>query len=166
MSIRPKIEAALTATADRLSPGAGSKVARHAKNDLATIEASSDNLARRYANEDVRLATPAIFETKEPAGDPVHFTKAHDGVIVVFADSFVFVRGMGFGAREVDAVSIADVSVERVTAVLDGREVPAVRVTGHAGKPKFVAAIDVEKETAQPAEQLAVRDELAALLGG
>ena len=34
MSIRPKIEAALT----------------------ATIEASSDNLARRDANEDVRLA--------------------------------------------------------------------------------------------------------------
>jgi hypothetical protein len=166
MSIRPKIEAALTATADRLSPGAGSKVARHAKNDLATIEASSDNLARRYANEDVRLATPAIFETKEPAGDPVHFTKAHDGVVVVFADSFVFVRGMGFGAREVDAVSIADVTAERVTAVIDGREVAAVRVTGHAGKPKFVAAIDIEKETAQPAAQLAVRDELAALLGG
>jgi hypothetical protein len=164
MSIRPKIEAALSATAERLSAGSGHDPVRHAKNDIATIEASSGNLAGRYADEEVRLAAPLVVETKHPEGDPVTFTKAHDGIVVVFASSFVFVRGMGFGAREIEVVECRDATVERVTAVVEGTRQPAVRVTGPAGKPTFVAVVASEKASPAPEAQAAVLDELVGLL--
>jgi hypothetical protein len=164
VSIRPKIEAALSATADRLSPGSGAKAVHHAKNDLVSIEGTSENLNRRYANEDVRIAAPAVFEAKDPDGDPVQIKKKHEGLIIVFSDSFVFVRGMGFGAREVKALRTDEVSVERVTTVLDGTEVPGLRITGRAGHPKFALAIAQAKEPGTPTEQAAVRDEIYELL--
>jgi hypothetical protein len=164
MTIRPKIEAALSATADRLNPGSGAQAVRHAKNDLVTIDATSDNFSKRYANEEIRIATPAVFETKHPAGDPVTIEKKHEGLIVVFADSFIFVRGMGFGAREVKALGKDDVSVERVTTLLDGTEVPGLRVSARSGKPKFTLAIAQAKDPGDPTEQAAVRDEIYELL--
>lgn len=163
-SIRPKIETALSATAERLTPGSGSKVAHHAKNDLAVIDASSENLSKRYADADVALAVPAIFEAKHPDGDPVTIDKKHDGVIIAFTDSFIFVRGIGFGAREVKALSKNDVTVESISMILDGATVPGVRITGRGGKPHFAAAVTVEGGSNDPAAQAAVRDELVALL--
>jgi hypothetical protein len=160
MSIRPRIEAALSATAERLAPGSGNDAVHHAKNDLGTIDATQEDLNARYAGEEVRIATNAVFEAKHADGDPVHFKKSHDGVIVVFSDSFIFVRGMGFGVREVKALGKNEVSVERVTTVVDGNEVPGLRITGRAGKPKFARAI----APGDPAEQTAVRDEIFALL--
>jgi hypothetical protein len=164
MSIRPKIEAALSATADRLNPGSGPKAVRHAKNDFTTIDASSENLSRRYADEDVAIAAPAVFEAKHPDGDPVTIDKKHDGVIIVFSDSFIFVRGMAMGLREVKAVRNDEVTVERVTTVLDGTEIPGLRITGRAGKPHFAFAIALAKEAGDPTEQAAVRDEIYELL--
>lgn len=164
MSIRPKIEAALSATADRLSPGSGAKAVHHAKNDLATIDGTSEDLNRRYADEEVKIATPAVFEAKHPEGDPVTVKKPHDGVIIVFSDSFIFVRGMGFGVREIKALGTDEVSVERVTTVLDGTEVPGLRITGRGGKPTFAVAIAQAKDKGNPTEQAAVRDEIFELL--
>jgi hypothetical protein len=163
-SIRPKIEAALSATAERLSPGSGEKAVHHAKNDLMTIDGTEENLNRRYADEEVRIASPAVYESKHPDGDPVEFKKAHDGVIIVFSDSFVFVRGMGFALREVKAVRNDEVDVEKVTTVLDGTEVPGLRITGKVGKPHFALAITVPKASSDPAQQAAVRDEIHAFL--
>jgi hypothetical protein len=160
VSIRPKIEAALSATAERLSPGSGAKAAHHAKNDLATIEASSENFGARYADEEIRLAVPVVFEAKHPEGDPVVFKKHHDGVIVVFSDSFVFVRGIGLGAREVKALRFDEVSVESVATSLDGADVPGLRVNGPSGGPKFAVAM----AAGSPDAQAAVRDELVGLL--
>jgi hypothetical protein len=164
MSIRPKIEAALSATAERLSPGSGDKAVHHAKNDLSTIDATEADLNRRYADQEVVIASPGVFEAKHLDGDPITFKKHHDGVIVVFADSFVFVRGMGFGVREVKAVNSHDVSVERVTAVVDGTDVAALRITGGVGGPKFAIAITQPKVAGDPAEQAAVRDQIYDLL--
>jgi hypothetical protein len=163
-SIRPKVETALSATAERLSPGSGSKVAHHAKNDLSVIDATSENLSKRYADEDVALAVPAIFEAKHPDGDPVTIDKKHDGVIIAFSDSFIFVRGIGFGAREVKALNKNEVTVESISMILDGGTVPGVRITGRVGKPKFAAAIAVDGASNDAAAQTAVRDELVALL--
>lgn len=166
MSIRPKIEAALSATADRLNPGAGADAVRQAKNDLMTIDGSSENLNRRYANEEVKIATTAIFEAKHHGGDPVTIEKKHEGLIIVFSDSFVFVRGIGFGAREIKALGKNQVSVEKVTTVLDGVEVPGLRITGGFGMPNFALAIALPKGPGNPAEQAAVRDEVYDLLAG
>lgn len=163
MGIRARIEPALAATADRLSPGSGAEAVRHAKNDLMTIDGSSDNFDRRYAGEDVRIAAPAVFETKHPDGDPVTFGKKHEGLLVVFADSLVYVRGMAFGAREVKSVKAADVTLEAITTVLDGVEVPGLRIAGRFGKPKFAVAITLATATASP-EAAAVRDEIIAAL--
>jgi hypothetical protein len=163
-SIRPKVEAALTATAERLSPGAGHDTVHHAKNDLSTIDASSENLSRRYEHEDVAIATPAVFEAKHPDGDPVSVGKPHDGVIIVFPDSFIFVRGIGFGAREVKALGKSDVTVERVSMVLEGATVPGLRINGPNGKPMFAAAIAIEGRACQLTAQEAVRDEIASVL--
>ena len=162
--IRPKIEAALSATADRLSPGEGASAVRHAKNDLMTIDGTSENLNARYANDEVQIAAPAIFEAKHPDGDPVTIKKKHEGLIIVFPGSFIFVRGIGFGAREVKAVANSEVQVEGVTMVLDGQQVPGLRITGRAGKPKFAAAIALPKGGSNPAEQAAVRDEIVEYL--
>jgi hypothetical protein len=163
-SIRPKIEAALSATADRLSPGSGDTVVHHAKNDLSLVDATEEDLNGRYADEDVVLAAPAVFEAKHPDGDPVTFKKHHDGVIIVFSDSFIFIRGIGFGAREIKAVRKDEVTVERVTTVIDGTQVPGLRITGRAGKPKFALAPAQSKLACDPTEQAAVRDEIHELL--
>jgi hypothetical protein len=164
VSIRPKIEVALAATAERLNPGSGAAAVSHAKNDLATIEASSENLGRRYANDDVALAAPAAFEAKHPDGDPVKVGKRHDGVIVVFADSFIVVRGMGFGARDVKTFGKGEVSVDRITMVLDGADVPGVRINDRRGKPLFAAAITPSDDQCDATARAAVRDELSSLL--
>jgi hypothetical protein len=163
-TIRPKVEAALAATAERLNPGSGHGAVHHAKNDLSVIDASSDNLTQRYSAEDVAIAAPLVFEAKHPDGDPVTIDKKHDGVIIVFSDSFIFVRGIGFGAREVKALGKSEVSVERITMVLDGANVPGLRITGRSGKPKFAAAIALDGEQCQPVAQEAVRDEIYSLL--
>ena len=167
MSIRPKIEAALSATADRLNPGSGAEAVRQAKNDLMTIDGSSEDWNRRYADEEVRIATTAIFEAKHPGGDPVTIEKKQEGLIIVFSDSFIFVRGLGlFGAREVKAVGKNEVSVEKVTTMLDGVEVPGLRITGGLGGPKFALAIALPHGPGNPAEQAAVRAEVYDLLAG
>lgn len=160
MKIRPKIEEALSTTAERLSPGSGSSVVHHAKNDLSTIDGTSEDFNGRYADEDVRIAAPVIFEAKHLDGDPVVFKKHHGGVIVVFSDSFLYVRGMGFGAREVKAARCADVTVEAVATVVDGVEVPGLRITGGFGGPKFAVAMAPGDASAQAS----VRDEIQALL--
>jgi len=164
VSIRPKIEAALSATADRLSPGSGEKAVHHAKNDLSTIDGTEEDLNRRYADQVVAIASPAVFEAKHVDGDPVTFKKHHDGVIIVFSDSFIFVRGMGFALREVKAVRKDEVTVERVRTVVDGTEVPGLRIIGRAGKPKLVLAVTQSKVAGDPTEQVAVRDEIYQLL--
>jgi hypothetical protein len=166
MSIRPKIETALAATAERLSPGSGPEVVRHLKNDLATIDASSENLSRRYANDDVAVAVPAIFEAKHPEGDPVTVGKRHEGLIVAFSDSLVFVRGVGFGAREVKALSKNEVSVEKVTMVLDGVNVPGLRVADRGGRPQFAVAVALPDHQSELTAQEALRDEICALFAG
>ena len=93
-------------------------------------------------------------------------TKKHEGLLVVFADSFIFVRGIGFGAREVKALGKNEVTVEKVTTVIDGTQVPGLRITGRAGKPNFAAGIALPKDASNPTEQAAVRDELYAALAG
>jgi hypothetical protein len=129
-----------------------------------TIDSSSENLNRRYANEEVGIATPALFESKHLDGDPVTIEKKQDGLLVVFSDSFIFVRAMGFGAREVKAVRKDAVAVEKVTTVLDGTQVPGLRIKGGFGGPKFVVAIALPKGPANSAEQAEVRDEIHDLL--
>jgi len=166
MTIRPKIETALAATAERLAPGSGPDVVRHLKNDLSTIDASSENLSRRHANDDVALAVPAIFEAKHPEGDPVTVGKKHEGLIVVFSDSVIVVRGIGFGARDVKDFDRSEISVEPVTVVLDGADVPGVRMGDRRGKPMFAAAIVLPGGQAEPAAQQALRDEICSLLAG
>jgi hypothetical protein len=164
MKIRPKIEDALSVTAERLTPGSGSKAVHHAKNDLSLIDATSEDLNGRYADQDVVIASPGLFETKHLDGDQVTFSKHHDGVIVVFPGSFLFIRRMGLGAREIKAVNAGDVTVEPVTTVVDGAEIPGLKVTGHAGGPHFAMAIAQEKQQSDPAQQTAVRDEIHAAL--
>lgn len=164
MKIRPKIEAALTVTADRLSPGSGDNAVHHAKNDLSLIDATAEDFNGRYADEAVAIASPAAFEAKHFDGDPVTFKKHHDGVIIVFSDSFLFIRGMGLGAREIKAVRKNEVAVERVTAMIDDTEVPGLRITAHAGKPAFALAITQTKVKCDPTVQAAVRDEIYGLL--
>ncbi len=166
MSIRPKIETALAATAERLAPGSGPDVVRHTKNDLATIEASSENFSRRYANDDVAVAVPVIIEAKHPEGDPVSVGKKHEGLIVAFADSLLYVRGIGFGAREVKAVNKDEISVESVTMEVDGVDVPGFRVSDRRGKPTFAAAVGLPDHQSEPAAQHAVRDEICSLFAG
>lgn len=163
MGIRTSIEQALRATADRLMPDAGANAVRDAKNDLMTIDASSEGFDRRYADQDVQIATPAVFETKRPDGNPVTFGKLHQGLLVVVDDSLIYVRGMGFGAREVKSVKASDVTVEPITAVIDGIEVPGLRIVGRAGNPKFAAAITLPKPVGSGAAA-AVRDEIVAAL--
>jgi hypothetical protein len=164
MSVRANIEAALSATAERLSPGSGATAVSHFKNEIAMIEGSSDDVIRRFAKQEVRIAAPAVFESKRPDGDPVTIEKAREGLIVVFPDGLVFVRGIGFGARESKALKAGDVSVERVTTVLNGTEVPGLRITARVGKPKFALAIAQAQAPGSSTEQAAVRDEIVDLL--
>lgn len=162
MGIRAAIEAALSATAERLSPGSGASVVSEAKNDLSTIGASSENLDSRYADDTILIAAPVVFEAKQPDGDPVRFDKKRPGLVVVYSDSFIFVRGLALGAREVKTVGKSEVDVERVSTVLDGDEVPGLRITAHSGKPKFALAVALAKHPSDPVAQAAIRDELAA----
>jgi hypothetical protein len=164
MSARENLGAALSATADRLSPGSGAKAARHFKYELEMIAGSSDGQIRRYAAQEVKIAAPAVFESKRPDGDPVTIEKAREGLIVVFPDGLVFVRGIGFGARESKAIQAGDFSVERIATVLNGTQVPGLRITARAGKPKFAVAIAHAQAPGSAAEQAAVRDEIFQLL--
>jgi hypothetical protein len=164
MSNRANIEAALSATADRLSPGSGAGAIRHFKNEIAMITGSQDDMIRRYATQDVRIAAPAVFESKKPDGDPVTFVKPREGLIVVFTDGIVFVRQVAFGARESKSLKTADLSVERVTTVLEGTELPGLRITARRGKPTFALAISQTEAPDSATEQAAVRDEIVELL--
>ncbi|MFZ4518205.1 MAG: hypothetical protein ACOYOP_07445 [Microthrixaceae bacterium] len=166
MSIRPKIEAALAATAERLHPGSGADAVHQSKNDLVSIEGTSDDISGRYANAEIVIAAPAVYETKHPDGDPVTIKKRHDGLIVVYPDGFIYVHAMALGLREVKALGKDEVSVEPITMVLDGAEVPGLRITGRAGRPKFALAIAPAKESGDPAEQVAIRDEIHRALAG
>lgn len=160
------MEAALSATAERLSPGSGAETVRHLKNELSMVDGSSGDLMRRYANEEVRVAAPAVFESKAADSDPVTIRKKREGLIVVFADSFLYVRAMGFGAREVKALESKDVTVEPVATVLDGVEVPGLRVKGSLGRAKFALAVALAESPVDAAESAAVRDTLVELLSG
>lgn len=161
--IRPKVEAALSATSERLSPGSGAQTVRHAKNDLSLIGATQEDLDGRYANEEVKIAVPVIFEAKHPEGNPVVIKKKHEGLIIAFSDSFIYIRGMGFGARDIKALTVNEVSVEPVATELDGVQTPGLRITGPGGKT-FALAIAVSKTAMDAAQQAAVRDELYAAL--
>jgi hypothetical protein len=164
MSIKPKVETALAATAERLSPGAGTQCLKDLKSDVAMIDTSSENLDSRYAHEEVAIAAPVVFEAKHPEGDPVTIGKRHDGLIAVFSDSFIFVRGIGFGAREVKTLRKDEISVEPVTTVLEGVNVPGLRIPDHRGKPKFTLAIALPSGASDVGAQQSVRDEVTALL--
>jgi hypothetical protein len=166
MSIRPKIDAALSATAERLSPGSGPDVLKHLKNDVSMIDASSENLSHRYANEDPAIATPAVFEAKHPEGDPVNVGKVHEGLIAVFSDSVIVVRAIGFGARDVKVYKKDEISAEPVTMVLDGANVAGLRIADRHGKPKFAIAIALPGHQSDATAQAAVRDEIRSLLAG
>jgi hypothetical protein len=164
MSARANIEAALSATADRLTPGSGAETARHFKNEIAMIDGSSDAVIRRFAKQEVRIAAPAVFESKRVDGDPVTIEKPREGVIVVFPDGLVFVRGVAFGARESKALKAGEFSVEPVTTVLEGTATPGLRITARMGKPKFAVALAQTTSPGNPTEQAAVRDEILELL--
>jgi len=164
MSNRANIEAALSATADRLVPGSGAAALSHYWSELVMIESPSDDLTRRYSTQDVRIAAPAVFESKRPDGDPVPIRKPRDGLIVVFTEGIVLVRQIGFGACESKALEDGDFSVERITTVLDGAEVPGLRITPRTGTPTFALAITEGQTSGSATEQAAVRDEIAELL--
>jgi hypothetical protein len=165
MSIRPALETALAATGERLSPGSGPDLVRQLKNDLGLVDASSENLSKRFAGAEVALAVPAAFEAKHPEGDPVTVGKRHDGFIAVLGGSLIVVRGIGFGARDVKAHDASQVAVEKVALVLDGAEVPGVRFADGRGKPIFAAAVVLPgKQSGDPAASLALREEICALL--
>jgi len=75
------------------------------------------------------------------------------------------VHGVGFGVRESKALEAGRFTVESITTVLSGTEVPGLRITGGGmGKPKFAVAITQEDAPGDPAEQAAVRDEIFELL--
>lgn len=161
MSIRPAVEAAYAATAERLNPGTGSAAAKHAKNLLTTVDGTEENLSARFGGEEVGIAVPVVVETKHPDGDPVTIGKPHDGVLVVYSDSLIFIRKMGFGAVEIKTHRKSDVTAQPVTTVLDGREVPGLRL--NAGKT-FALAVALPGEAVDPAASTAVRDEACAAL--
>jgi hypothetical protein len=158
------LEAALSATADRLTRGSGAAAVHDFKNEIGMITSSSDDQIRRYAGGEVQLVAPAVFESKQPDGDPVTIGKGREGLIAVYPDGLVFVRGIAFGARESKAYAATDVAVERVTTVLNGAEVPGVRIVGRHGKPKLALAIAHGQEPGNAAEQAAVCDEIVGLL--
>lgn len=164
MPSRQDLETALAATADRISPGSGAEAAHHFKNELGMIASPSDNDIKRYARGDVLLVAPTVVEAKQPDGDPVTIGKVHEGLIAVFPDGVVIVRGVAFGARESKAYAATDLTIERITTVLDGTEVPGVRITGRHGRPKLAFALTQEKQTGVVAEQDAVCNEIVRLL--
>ncbi len=165
MSIRPDLETALAASGDRLSPGAGADVVRSLKSDLAMVDTSSDNLSRKFAGTPVSLAVPAVFEAKHPEGDRVTVGKRHDGFVAVLGTGVIVVRAIGFGARDVKAYDLHELSVEPVAVVLDGAELPGFRLSNRRGKPMFAAAAVLPGSAGgDPASQTALRDELCALL--
>ena len=166
MSLKPTIDAALTATAERLRAGSGAAVLKELKNDVAMIDTSKENLSRRYAGVDPAIALPAVFEAKHPEGDPVAVGKRHDGLVVVFPDSIVVVRGIGFGAREVTVLGKDEISVEPVSLALDGAQLPGLRVLDRRGKPKYAVGVALPDGQGDPAAAQAVRDEVLALLAG
>jgi hypothetical protein len=165
MSIRPALETALAATGERLAPGGGPDLVRQLKNDLSMVDASSDNLSVRFAGVEVALAVPAAFEAKHPDGDPVAVGKRHDGFVAVLGRSAIVVRGLGFGARDIKALEVSELTVEPVALVLDGTEVPGFRFADGRGKPMFAAAVVLPgKQGGDPAASLALREELCALI--
>lgn len=161
---KAKVEGALSATAERLAPGSATQVLKHAKNDISVLGATQEDFAARYANDDVLIAAPVIYESKQPDGDPVTFKKKHSGIIIVFPGSLLYVREMGFGARDIKAVPVGDVSIEQVMTVMDGKQVPGLRITAHSGKPHFAFVISDAKTACDPVQQAALRDEMFGLL--
>jgi hypothetical protein len=164
MPSRQDLETALAATADRLNPGTGAAAADHFKYELGMIASPSDNDIKRYARGDVLLVAPAVVEAQQTDGDPVTIGKPHAGLIAVFPDGVVIVRGVAFGARESKAYAATDLTIERITTVLDGSEVPGVRISGRHGRPKLAFALTQEKQTGVAAEQASVSDEIVRLL--
>jgi hypothetical protein len=161
MSNRQDLEAALSSTADRLNPGTGAKAVEHHKNDINMLVSSADRLIKRFVGSEVRLVVPVVVEAKQTDGDPVTIAKAKDGLIAIFAEGVVIIRGVAFGARESKPYDVADLTAESITTVLDGAQVPGVRVVGRHGKPKLALAV-VHEDAA--ADQSAVRDEIVQLL--
>lgn len=64
----------------------------------------------------------------------------------------------------VKSVGLGEVTVERITTVLNGAQVPELRITGRTGKPEFALAIAQGKEPGDPAAAATVRDEVLELL--
>lgn len=158
------LEAALSATAERLTPGSGATAVHDFKNDIAMIASSSDEQIKRYAGGEVLLVAPAVFESKQPDGDPVTIGKGRLGLIAVYREGLVFVRGIAFGARESKAFAATDVTVERVTTVLDGAAVPGVRIAARHGRLKLALAIAHGPQPGDTAAQAAVCEEIVGLL--
>ncbi|MFN8168052.1 MAG: hypothetical protein U0S36_04645 [Candidatus Nanopelagicales bacterium] len=166
MSDRHALEAAVSAAAERLAPGSGASAADHFKNEIGMVSMAQDASVKRYARGDIRLVVPAIVEAKQPDGDPVAIAKGRDGLVVVLTEGIVVVRGIAFGARESKGYALSDVTAERITTVLDGAQVPGVRIAGRHGKPKLALAIALEEAQTLSEEQAALADELVALLSG
>jgi hypothetical protein len=164
MKFKPSIEAALSATAERLSPGSGQAAVKHAKNLIMSIEGSSDETTGRFSGQDVSLAAPLIVEAKHPDGDPVEIKKHHEGLVVAYPNGCLLVRVIGFGVTDVHGYGTDEISVEAITTVHDGTEIAGLRFTPNHGK-QVAAAVADAKDPGDPAAQSAVRDELLGLIG-
>jgi len=166
MSKRAGIEAAVSASADRMSPGSGAQAVKHFKNDIGMLDFSQDDSIKRITSQDALIVVPAVFESKHADGDPVTIQKPHDGLIAVFPAGVVFVHGVGFGMRESKGIEARDLSVDAITTVLNGDEVPGLRISSRSGRPKVAAAIVQEGVAADSAQQAALRDEIIKLVAG
>lgn len=165
MSIRNKIAAALGTTAEQLSPGSASATVRRADMYLGDID-GQDELQMLYAMEQVSVAAPIFVEEKRPDGDPVTITKKREGLIVVFSDSFVLARDKGFGFTKTEALGADEVSIEAVTAIVDGKQTPALRISSDNGKRRLTVAIAQARHASDPPQQAVVRDRILELLTG
>lgn len=164
MNFKPSIQTALSATAERLSPGSGESVVKHAKNLIMSIEGSSDDTTGRFSGQEVSLAAPLIVEAKHPDGDPVEIKKHHEGLVVVYPNGCLLVRVIGLGVTDVHGYGTGEISVEAITTVHEGTEIAGLRFTPSHGK-QVAAAVADSKTPGDAAAQTAVRDELLGLLG-
>lgn len=165
MTIKKRIADALAITADALDRGSAATAVRQADVYLGDIE-SNPEFQILYAHEMVAVAAPVYVEEKRPAGDPVTIAKKRQGLIVVFSDSFILTREKGWGFHQTQAFGFNEVSIESVTAILQGAETPALRIRTNSGKTTAVAAIELARFDSDPAQRVAIRDEIVSRLCG
>jgi hypothetical protein len=126
------------------------------------IGATQEDVNAQFADDEVRIAAPVVFQTKQAERDPVTLKKKREGTVVVFGGALLYIRAMGFGARDIMALTPDEVTVERINTVLDGQEGPGLRISNRAGKPLFALAI----APGDPGARAAVRDGIYEALAG